>query len=468
MLYFLTYCNSFVIKVKRGFRIKMNRTHWVKTAAGLGAACFITIGMVFSGTDASAMTNAGVLDNYYDAGVSVGAGTSSDSTVLGMAGADNAQVNVTAATQAAISTGAAVSTQAAVSTGAAVGTQAAISTGTAVSTSQAETMQSGTEKTSKEDAMAKKAANKEKAEKKKKALDKKWKNTAVAVSKDDVINKRKSPSGNGKKIAKMENGDAVNIIGNSEDGNWVKVKSGKAKGYVWKKSLVKGGVKVEKLADKYATTYAELKDSVDVLNLRKKKSLSASIVTQLKDDDVCTVIKEGEKWLKVRVNGRKGYVARKYTDTYRKFDTATILDTKKKQAASEDAAEETLSFSKSDEKLGNQIVNYALKFVGNPYVWGGTSLTKGADCSGFVMSVYQKFGYSLPHSSASQANCGKKVDIKDLQPGDLVFYRHGSRIGHVVMYIGDGKAVEAMGKKWGIVKSNLNYSRAYCARRIIR
>lgn len=455
MLYFLTYCNSFVIKVKRGFRIKMNRTHWVKTAAGLGAACFITIGMGFSGTDASAMTNAGVLDNYYDAGVSVGAGTSSDSTVLGMAGADNAQVNVTAATQAAVSTGTAV------------GTQAAISTGTAVSTSQAVTMQSGIEKTSKEDALAKKAANKEKAEKKKKALDKKWKNTAVAVSKDDVINIRKSPSGNGKKIAKMENGDAVNIIGNSKDGNWVKVKSGKAKGYVWKKSLVKGGVKVEKLADKYATTYAELKDSVDVLNLRKKKSLSASIVTQLKDDDVCTVIKEGEKWLKVRVNGRKGYVARKYTDTYRKFDTATILDTKKKQAASEDAAEETLSFSKSDEKLGNQIVNYALKFVGNPYVWGGTSLTKGADCSGFVMSVYQKFGYSLPHSSASQANCGKKVDIKDLQPGDLVFYRHGSRIGHVVMYIGDGKAVEAMGKKWGIVKSNLNYSRAYCARRII-
>ena len=219
----------FVIKVKRGFRIKMNRTHWVKTAAGLGAACFITIGMGFSGTDASAMTNAGVLDNYYDAGVSVGAGTSSDSTVLGMAGADNAQVNVTAATQAAISTGAAVSTQAAVSTGAAVGTQAAISTGTAVSTSQAVTMQSGTEKTSKEDVLAKKAANKENAEKKKKALDKKWKNTAVAVSKDDVINIRKSPSGNGKKIAKMENGDAVNIIGNSKDGNWVKVKSGKAK-----------------------------------------------------------------------------------------------------------------------------------------------------------------------------------------------------------------------------------------------
>lgn len=449
--------------MKRGFRVKMNRTHWVKAAAGLGAACFITIGMSFSGTDASAMTNSDVLDNYLDAGVLADVGTSAGSAVLGMADVENAA----ATTQAAVSTCAAVSTQAAVSTEAAVSTQTAISTGAAVSTLQAVTSQHDTGKSSKEYALAKKAALKRKAERKKKALDKKWKNTAVAISKDDVINIRKSPSGNGKKIAKMENGDSAKIIGNSKDGNWVKVKSGKAKGYVWKKSLVKGGVKVEKLADKYATTYAELKDSVDVLNLRKERSLSASIVTQLKDDDVCTVIKEGEKWLKVKVNGRKGYVAKRYTDTYRKFDTATVLDTEKKQTVSEDEAEETISFSKSDEKLGNQIVNYALRFVGNPYVWGGTSLTKGADCSGFVMSVYQKFGYSLPHSSASQANCGKKVDIKDLQPGDLVFYRHGSRIGHVVMYIGNGKAVEAMGKKWGIVKSNLNYSRAYCARRII-
>ena len=120
------------------------------------------------------------------------------------------------------------------------------------------------------------------------------------------------------------------------------------------------------------------------------------------------------------------------------------------------------AFSKSDEKLGTQIVNYALQFVGNPYVWGGTSLTNGADCSGFILSVYKKFGYSLPHSSASQATCGKEVDIKDLQPGDLVFYKHGSRIGHVIMYIGNGKAVEAMGKK-----SNVNYSRACTARRII-
>ena len=442
----------------------MNRTHWVKTAAGLGAACFITIGMGFSGTDASAMTNAGVLDNYYDAGVSVGAGTSSDSTVLGMAGA---QVNVTAATQAAISTGAAVSTQAAVSTGAAVGTQAAISTGTAVSTSQAVTMQSGIENSSKEDALAKKTANKEKAEKKKKALDKKWKNTAVAVSKDDVINIRKSPSGNGKKIAKMENGDAVNIIGNSKDGNWVKVKSGKAKGYVWKKSLVKGGVKVEKLADKYATTYAELKDSVDVLNLRKKKSLSASIVTQLKDDDVCTVIKEGEKWLKVRVNGRKGYVARKYTDTYRKFDTATILDTKKKQAASEDAAEETLSFSKSDEKLGNQIVNYALKFVGNPYVYGGSSLTHGTDCSGFTMSVFKKFGISLPRTSGAQSGVGKKISPSSARAGDLIFYASGGHVNHVALCIGGGRVVHASNPRTGIKTSNMYYRKPYCARRVL-
>ena len=423
----------------------MNRTHWVKTAAGLGAACFITIGMSFSGTDASAMTNTGVLDNYFmlntDNG---GAGTPQDSVI-----AQNDVITAFAATSSAVSTQSAVSTAPAVSTVSAISTESAVSTAPAVDVKEKD----------------KKNTAKEKAKKRKKALDKKWGSTAVAISKDDIINVRKSPSSSGKKIAKMENGDAVKIIGKSKSGNWVKVKSGKVKGYVWKKSLVKGGTKVEKLADKYATTYAELKKNVDVLNLRSKKSLSASIVSQLKGDDVCKVTKAGDKWLKVKVNSLEGYVAKKYTKTYRKFTTATVLENKNNQ---QEKVDETISFSKSDKKLGNQIVNYASQFIGNPYVWGGTSLTNGADCSGFVLSVYKKFGYSLPHSSASQANCGKKVAIKDLQPGDLVFYRHGDRIGHVVIYAGNGKAVEAMGSKWGIVSSNLNYSRAYCARRIIK
>lgn len=456
----------------------MNRTHWIKTAAGVGAACFMTIGMNFTGTKALAKTSTGTLDNYFmtksdlkdDASKSTGDNLLAKDPLKNVVtkkkvtgpkttakAKKSEKKNTTVSKRVTVTTGAAVATQAAVSTPSAVTTGAAVSTPSAVTTLPK---------------LSKKEIQKRKSEKRKKALDKKWKNTAVAISSDNIINVRETPSSSGKKIAKMENGDAAKVISESEDGNWVKVKSGKVKGYVWKRSLVKGGVKVEKLADKYATTYAELKSDVRVLNLRMQKNLSARIITQLDGDDVCEVEKEGEKWLKVKVNGCNGYVAKEYTKTYRKFSTAEVLKEETAEQTETDAeesqdAEDVPAFSKSDEKLGTQIVNYALQFVGNPYVWGGTSLTNGADCSGFVLSVYKKFGYSLPHSSASQANCGKKVDINDLQPGDLVFYKHGDRIGHVIMYIGDGKAVEAMGSKWGIVRSNVNYSRACCARRII-
>jgi len=116
---------------------------------------------------------------------------------------------------------------------------------------------------------------------------------------------------------------------------------------------------------------------------------------------------------------------------------------------------------------GSAIANYACKFVGRPYVWGGTSLTNGADCSGFTMSVYAQFGYSLPHSSAAQSGCGRSVSLSNLQPGDLIFYRNGSRIGHVAMYIGGGRVVHASNRTDGIKISSYNYRQPACARRIV-
>lgn len=119
---------------------------------------------------------------------------------------------------------------------------------------------------------------------------------------------------------------------------------------------------------------------------------------------------------------------------------------------------------------GSDIASYALKFVGNPYVYGGTSLTIGADCSGFVMSVYKSFGYSLPRTSSSQAGVGTSVeDMGSLQPGDLVFYTGGSgSINHVAIYIGGGRVVHASNPRSGIKTSSLNYRTPYKARRIVR
>lgn len=113
---------------------------------------------------------------------------------------------------------------------------------------------------------------------------------------------------------------------------------------------------------------------------------------------------------------------------------------------------------------GKQVVKYAKKFVGNPYKYGGTSLTKGADCSGFVMSVYKHFGYKLPHSSSEIATKGKKVSWSKKKPGDVICY-----YGHVAIYIGNNKIVHASNKKSGIKISNkANYRKVRCVRRIIK
>ena len=122
----------------------------------------------------------------------------------------------------------------------------------------------------------------------------------------------------------------------------------------------------------------------------------------------------------------------------------------------------------SSSGTGSDAASYAQKFVGNPYSYGGTSLTNGTDCSGFTQSVYSRFGVSLPRTSGSQASSGSKVDINNLKAGDLVFYASNGSINHVAMYIGGGRVVHASNKRTGITTSNINYRTPYCARRVAK
>ena len=117
----------------------------------------------------------------------------------------------------------------------------------------------------------------------------------------------------------------------------------------------------------------------------------------------------------------------------------------------------TTDSSASDSSLGQQIADYAVQFVGNPYVYGGTSLTNGTDCSGFTMSVMANFGIGLARTAADQSYGGTSVAISDIMPGDLLFYSDGSGISHVALYIGGGQIVHAATESQGIIISNYNY-----------
>lgn len=116
---------------------------------------------------------------------------------------------------------------------------------------------------------------------------------------------------------------------------------------------------------------------------------------------------------------------------------------------------------------GSAIASYALQFVGNPYVYGGSSLTHGTDCSGFSQAVFRKFGISLPRTSSAQSGVGKKISVSSARAGDLIFYAKNGHVNHVAICIGGGRVVHASNPTTGITTSNLNYRTPYCARRVI-
>ena len=185
-----------------------------------------------------------------------------------------------------------------------------------------------------------------------------------------------------------------------------------------------------------------------ITKVRVKDSIGGKSVYRIGKGTRFRLFGEEDGWYKVQLDGTFGWVKAQ------KCRKLCIVD--------------VLKFPKvSGKTKGEKIVNYAKKWVGNPYVWGGTSLTSGADCSGFVQSVYKYFKIDLPRCSWQQATTGKPVDFAKMKPGDLIFYYRGSRIGHVTIYAGDGKCVQARGKNYGIVVTDWDYSQPAFARRVL-
>jgi uncharacterized protein YgiM (DUF1202 family) len=262
---------------------------------------------------------------------------------------------------------------------------------------------------------------------------------------DNYLNVRKKADEDADLVGKMPAGAGCEVYG-EEDG-WYHIKSGSVEGYV-KSDYLLTGSKAKKKAKKYVKEVATV--NTTTLFVREEPNTDCTILAMVPIEEELTVLDtvDDGAWYKVEIDDQEGYVSGDYVDISQKLPKAmTISEVKYGQGV-------------SDVRVS--LVQYALQFVGNPYVWGGTSLTNGVDCSGFTMQIYAKYGISLPHSSKAQPNSGRRISSSEAQPGDLFFYGSGNTINHVAIYIGGGRVVHASNHRDGIKISNAFYRTPIC------
>ena len=252
------------------------------------------------------------------------------------------------------------------------------------------------------------------------------------------MNVRETPDESGKLVGKLPKDAACEIL--SVEGNWAHIQSGDVEGYVSMDYLLTG-VEAKLKAREVFKTVAVV--TTDALKIREEPNTECGVLTTVPEGEELEVVEVLDGWVKINLDDEAYYVCADYVEVQEKLGTAFTMT--------------QLLYGQGVSDLRVDLCEYAKQFVGNPYVWGGTSLTNGADCSGFVMSVFKNFGYSLPHYSGSQANSGTKISMSEAQPGDLIFYGKNGTINHVAIYIGGGQVVHASSPSTGIKISSYNY-----------
>lgn len=309
----------------------------------------------------------------------------------------------------------------------------------------------------------------------------------------NYVNVRSMPSEESEIVGKLYDKSVGEFI--EEKDGWYKIVSGNCTGYV-KGEYCVVGEEAEALAKEVGTTYAIV--NTTTLKVRQEASTESPVLGLVPIQEELVVVEELDGWVKIAIEEGDGYVSRDYVNLRTDFvhaeskeeeearlakeakareearaaaratETARAqsqaeLQTQKSEAnqATINTARSTAASSEGSE-IGKSVINYATQFVGNPYVYGGSSLTNGTDCSGFVMSVYSNFGVSLPHSSSALRSQGYEVGgLENAQPGDIVCYS-----GHVGIYAGNGQLVHASTSKTGIIVSSATYRPILSIRRI--
>lgn len=265
-------------------------------------------------------------------------------------------------------------------------------------------------------------------------------NLGIADVESGNLNVRETPSTGGKLVGKMPKDAACEVLSTAD--GWAQIKSGEVEGYVSLEFLLTGPDAKLKANDLVRTVAIA---QTDKLNVRAEANTDSDVYTQVLKGEELEYIETLENgWVKISLDGEEAYVAAEFVTVEEKLDTAITMS--------------ELLYGEGVSDVRVDLVEYAKQFLGNPYVWGGTSLTKGADCSGFVLSIFKKYGVKLSHHSGTQANEGTKISTSELLPGDLVFYGNSSgTINHVAIYIGGGQVIHASSPKSGIKISKYNY-----------
>lgn len=265
----------------------------------------------------------------------------------------------------------------------------------------------------------------------------------------DNLNIRAIAAEDGRLVGKLPKDAACEVI--DMDDTWAHIQSGNVDGYVSRDYLVTGAparLKAEELAITVATV------TTDSLKVRAEANTDSEVITLVPRGEELEVSAVEGDWVKVFLDDDEVFVSGEYVEVSAELGTAITMS--------------ELLYGQGVSDVRVDICQYAKEFLGNPYVWGGTSLTKGADCSGFVLSVFKKYGVKLPHSSRAQANCGTTIKVSEAKPGDLIFYAKGKTINHVAIYIGNGQVIHASNPRTGIRISSVSYRSPFKAVRILQ